>query len=82
MVVRAYCKNKDGNSKIITHSYFVTTGNLAKYQDFTIVSLVTNPEDLYDPETGLYVVGNGYIEAKKKLIKILILGADLVICSN
>jgi hypothetical protein len=67
MVVRAYCKNKDGNSKIITHSYFVTTGNLAKYQDFTIVSLVANPEDLYDPETGLYVVGNGYIEAKKKL---------------
>ena len=67
MVVRAYCKNKDGNSKIITHTYFVTTGNLGKYQDFTIVSLVANPEDLFDPENGLYVVGNGYIEAKKKL---------------
>lgn len=67
MVVRAYCKNKDGNSKVITHTYFVTTDNLAKYQDFTIVSLVTNPEDLFDPENGLYVVGNGYIEAKQKL---------------
>ena len=67
MVIRAYCKNKDGNSKIISHTYFVTTDNLAKYQDFMIVSLVTNPEDLYDPEKGLYVVGNGYIEAKKKL---------------
>ena len=67
MVVRAYCKNKDGNSKVITHTYFVTTDNLAKYQDFTIVSLVANPEDLFDPENGLYVVGNGYIEAKKKL---------------
>ena len=67
MVVRAYCKNKDGNSKVISHTYFVTTGNLEKYQDFTIISLVANPEDLYDPEMGLYVVGNGYIEAKKKL---------------
>ena len=66
MVVRAYCKNKDGNSKVYTHTYFVTTGNLAKYEDFTIVSLVTNPEDLFDPENGLYVVGNGYIEAKQK----------------
>ena len=66
MVVRAYCKNKDGNSKVITHTYFVTTDNLAKYEDFTIVSLVTNPEDLFDPENGLYVVGNGYIEAKNK----------------
>ena len=66
MVVRAYCKNKDGNSKVWTHTYFVTTGNLAKYQDFTIVSLVTNPEDLFDPENGLYVVGNGYIAAKQK----------------
>ena len=67
IVVRAYCKNKDGNSKIISHTYFVTTGNLEKYQDFTIISLVVNPEDLFDPDMGLYVVGNGYIEAKKKL---------------
>ena len=67
MVVRAYCKNKDGNSKIVSHTYFVTTGNLEKYQDFTTISLVVNPEDLFDPEMGLYVVGNGYIEAKKKL---------------
>ena len=67
MVVRAYCKNKDGNSQVYTHTYFVTTENLSKYQDFTIVSLVANPEDLFDPENGLYVVGNGYIEAKKKL---------------
>ena len=67
IVVRAYCKNKDGNSKVISHTYFVTTGNLEKYQDFTIISLVVNPEDLFDPNMGLYVVGNGYIEAKKKL---------------
>ena len=65
MVIRAYCKNNDGNSKIISHTYFITTGNLGKYQDFTTLSLVVNPEDLFDPEMGLYVVGNGYVEAKK-----------------
>ena len=68
MVVRAYIKTKDGqNSKVITHTYFVTTDNLAKYQDFTVVSLVTNPDDLFDPDKGLLVVGNDYIEKKNKL---------------
>ena len=37
MVVRAYCKNNEGNSKIITHTYFVTTNNLSKYQDFVTI---------------------------------------------
>ena len=65
MVIRAYCKNKEGNSKVYTNIYFVTTGNLEKYQDFTIVSLVTNPDDLFDPDKGIYVVGNEYYEKKK-----------------
>ena len=65
MVIRAYCKNKEGNSKVYTNIYFVTTGNLEKYQDFTIVSLVTNPDDLFDPGKGIYVVGNEYYEKKK-----------------
>ena len=67
MVIRACCKNKDGNSKIINNIYFITNGNLEKYQNFTIVSLVVNPEDLFDPDKGVYVVGNDYIEAKKNL---------------
>ena len=30
MIIRAYCKNEEGQSRIIDHSYFVTTGNLAQ----------------------------------------------------
>ena len=67
MVIRAYCKNKDEKSKIVDNIYFITTGNLEQYQNFTIVSLVVNPEDLFDPDKGIYVVGNDYIEAKKNL---------------
>ena len=67
MVIRAYCENEDGISEIIDNTYFVTTGNLEKYKDFTIVSLVVNPEDLFDPDKGIYVVGNEYIEAKKNM---------------
>ena len=68
MVIRAYIKTKDGqNSTVITHTYFVTTDNLAKYQDFTVVSLVTNPDDLFDPDKGLLVVGNDYIEEKNDI---------------
>ena len=68
MVVRAYIKTKNGqNSKVITHTYFVTTDNLSKYQDFTVVSFVINPDDLFDPEKGLFVVGNDYFEEKNKM---------------
>ena len=67
MVIRAYCENENGVSEIIDNTYFVTTGNLEKYDNFTIVSLVVNPEDLFDPDKGIYVVGNEYIEAKKNM---------------
>ena len=67
MVIRAYCENENGNSPIIDNTYFVTTGNLEKYSNFTIVSLVVNPEDLFDPDIGIYVVGNEYIEAKNNM---------------
>ena len=67
MVIRAYCQNEDGISEIIDNTYFVTTGNLEKYNNFTIVSLVVNPEDLFDPDKGIYVVGNEYIKDKNNM---------------
>ena len=67
MVIRAYCENENEISPIIDNTYFVTTGNLEKYSNFTIVSLVVNPEDLFDPDIGIYVVGNEYIEAKNNM---------------
>ena len=67
MIIRAYCKNKEGQSRIIDHSYFITTGNLSRYKNITIVSIVTNPDNFFDPAKGIYVVGYDYIEEKKKI---------------
>ena len=65
-VVRAVAKNSKGEfSEINSRTYFVTTDDLAVYQDFTVVSIVTNPENLYDPDIGIYVTGTMYQEWKK-----------------
>ena len=64
-VVRAAAKNDNYIfSNVISRTYFVTTGNLAQYEDLTVVSLVTNPDNLFDPDTGIYVTGNQYIDWK------------------
>ena len=62
MIVRAITIKEDSKSKIIDKSYFITTGNLIDYQDYLIISLVTNPENLFDPEKGIYVTGKQYID--------------------
>ena len=64
MIVRAVIKNDQGFSKIFEKSYFVTTGQLSQYKDYTVVSLVTNPENLFDPDKGIYVTGTQYINWK------------------
>ena len=65
MVVRAVTKNGQGYGKVVNKSYFITTGQLAQYKDYTVVSLVTNPENLFDPDKGIYVTGTQYINWKK-----------------
>ena len=62
MIVRAIALKDNSESKIVDKSYFITTGNLADYQEYLIISLVTNPENLFDPEKGIYVTGNQYID--------------------
>ena len=70
MIIRAVTKNSKGEfSEVITKTYFVTNGGLSKYQDLTVISLVTNPENLYDPDYGIYVAGNQYQEALRKAIE-------------
>ena len=67
MIVRAVCKNKKGEfSEIITKTYFITTDVLMRYQDLTVISIVTDPKNLFDPDIGIYVTGTMYIEGKKK----------------
>ena len=66
MIIRAATKNSKGEfSEIITKTYFITTENLYKYQDLTVISLVTNPENLFNPDIGIYVIGTEYHEDSK-----------------
>ena len=66
MVVRAVAKNEKGEfSDINSKTYFVTTDDLFQYQDQTVISIVTNPENLFDPDIGIYVTGTMYQEWKK-----------------
>ena len=62
MVVRAVSKNSNGYGKILQHTYFITTNDLSQYEDYTIVSLITNPDNLFGSEKGIYVTGDQYIE--------------------
>ena len=65
-VVRAVAKNKKGEfSEINSKTYFVITGDLEVYQDLTVVPIVTNPANLFDPNIGIYVIGTMYQEWKK-----------------
>ncbi|MDO5559369.1 MAG: CotH kinase family protein [Oscillospiraceae bacterium] len=64
-VVRAAAKNSNGTfSAVSDATYFVTTQNLSQYKDLTVVSLVTDPDNLFDPAAGIYVTGNQYIDWK------------------
>lgn len=65
-IVRAVAKNSKGEfSEINSRTYFITTDVLEIYQDFTVISIVTNPENLFDPDIGIYVTGTMYQEWKK-----------------
>jgi len=65
MIVRAVSKNEKGEfSQVITKTYFVTNEDLYKYEDATVISLVTDPENLFNPDFGIYVTGTMYQEWK------------------
>ena len=51
--------------EILSKTYFITNNELSQFQKFTVISLVTNPDNLFDPDRGIYVTGNQYIEWKK-----------------
>ncbi len=59
-VIRAVCVDADGNySDVITKSYYIEK-NAAYYKDMKVVSIVTDPANLFDGDMGIYVVGNAY----------------------
>ena len=65
MVIRAVSKNEETYGKIISKTYFIIVQELFNFEKYTVVSLVTNPDNLFDPEKGIYVLGNIYMEWKK-----------------
>ena len=59
-VLRAVAINPFGiTSEIITQSYFVELPP-ERYPNCNILSLVTDPDNLFDPETGIYVTGKTF----------------------
>ena len=67
MIVRAVLKTETGFDKIYDKTYFITTGDLVQYQSFNVISIVTDPENLFDPKIGIYVTGSEFIPNKDNL---------------
>lgn len=62
-IVRAIAVDSQGRtSEIITKTYFIGTTNTSYYKDMKVVSLVTDPSNLFDYEKGIYVKGKIYDE--------------------
>lgn len=60
-VVRAIAVDGQGRtSDIITKTYFVGSANVEKYKKMKVISLVTDPDNLFDYEKGIYVKGKVY----------------------
>ena len=66
MLVRLVVKNKKGHfSEVVSETYFVTNKDLIKSKNTTGISLVTDTENLFSPDIGIYVTGNMFQEWKK-----------------
>jgi len=65
-VLRAVAKLADGSfSPIITKTYVVMNKEkLDFYSELPLVSLVTDPSNLYDKDKGIYVCGQQYVDWK------------------
>lgn len=62
-VVRAVFLDVDGNySEIKTKSYFVGYEDKMGYDGVNIISIVTDPDNLFDYDSGIYILGQTYAE--------------------
>lgn len=66
-VVRAAARSGDGTfSRVVTKTFFVMSSEkLAYYSGIPVISLVTDPDNLFDKDKGIYVVGQQYLDWKK-----------------
>ena len=59
-VIRAIAYDEEGNaSEVVTKTYFVGM-EMEKYNHLPIISIVTDPDNLFDYNTGIYVQGATY----------------------
>ena len=65
-IVRAVSKSADGTfSRVMTKTFFVMSDEkIAYYSNIPVVSLVTDPDNLFDKDKGIYVAGQQYIDWK------------------
>lgn len=63
-VVRAVSKSAEGAfSRVTSKTYFVMSGEkLEYYTNIPVVSLVTDPDNLFDKDNGIYVTGQQYLD--------------------
>ncbi len=60
-VLRAVSVDKAGNeSPAASAAYFVDFADKEGYQGMNIVSIITDPDNLFDYDTGIYVMGRAY----------------------
>ena len=65
-VVRAVSIDASGNAgPVSTAVYFVGYGKKAGYVGMNVMSIVTDPANLFDDEKGIYVLGNQFKESLK-----------------
>lgn len=61
MIVRATAIDGEGRkSDVVTNSYIVGKEDAENYREMYTVSLVTDPDHLFDGEEGIYVLGKKY----------------------
>lgn len=65
-IVNAIAVDNDGNvSDTVTGAYFIGYNSRASYyNDMKVISIVTDKENLFDDEKGIYVLGNVYEDWK------------------
>lgn len=62
-VLKVVYYDKNGNkSKTEEHLYFVGFGDKLGYDNVNIISITTNPENLFNDDVGIYVLGNKFQE--------------------
>ncbi len=59
---------KDGNisSQVYTKSYFISPLGRNRYANIDVVSLVTDNNNLFNPDSGIYVPGDSVVYSRKK----------------